>query len=119
MKILALLTITLTGAGVVLAQAPAFAVASVKQSAAGFGEKGEFRTAIAPGPDSLTMRNVTLKSGIQWAWSVADYQVLGPGWIGSERFDITAKADMPVSEDDLRLMLQGLLAARLRVALHE
>src|SRR2546422_933251 len=102
MKIFALLTITLTGAGVVWAQVPAFAVASVKPSGvAGLGEKGEAKVSIAHGPDSLTMRNVTLKSGIQWAWSVADYQVLGPGWIGSERFDITAKADMPVSEDEL------------------
>src|SRR5438093_1196685 len=106
MKVFALLsTIALTGVGVAWAQALGFAVASVKQSGvAGLGEKGEAKVSIAHGPDSLTMRNVTLKNGNQWAWSVADYQVLGPGWIGSERFDITAKADMPVSEDELRLM---------------
>ena len=47
-----------------------------------------------------------------------NYQITGPDWIGSERFDIVAKAAAPAPEDQLRLMGQTLLADRFKVALH-
>jgi len=95
------------------AQQPDFSVASIRQAAIGSqGEKGLARENIAHAPDSLTMRSVTIKRCIQWAWDVADFQVAGPAWISSDRFDIVAKAGMPASETDLRLMLRSLPAAR-------
>ena len=65
------------------------------------------------------MRNVTLKSAIRWAYHVMDYQVKGPDWINFERFDITAKAAGPAPDDQLRLMLQPLLAERFKLTLHK
>jgi uncharacterized protein (TIGR03435 family) len=42
----------------------------------------------------------------------------GPGWLGSDRFDIVAKASQTTSPDDLRHMLQTLLAERFKLELH-
>jgi uncharacterized protein (TIGR03435 family) len=64
------------------------------------------------------MRGVSLKTAIRWAYHVLDYQVSGPDWIGFQRYDIAAKAAEPVTEDQLRQMLQTLLAERFKVALH-
>ena len=36
-------------------------------------------------PVTLTLRNMTLSSAIQWAYNVKYYQVTGPGWISDRR----------------------------------
>lgn len=93
-----------------------FEVASVKKSTlVGEGSRRERITATA---GSLMMYNVSLRSAIQWAYNVKEYQVTGPGWIGDERYDISAKAGDGAPEDGMRMMLQSLLAERLHVALH-
>jgi uncharacterized protein (TIGR03435 family) len=92
---------------------PAFEVASVKPSAPGSSGGG-----ITPGPDGLTARNVTLLFCIRIAYDVQEYQVSGPGWLNNDQYDIAAKTGAPVSQDQLRLMLQTLLADRFRLVLH-
>lgn len=62
------------------------------------------------------MHHVTLKSSIQWAYSLGGFQVSGPDWLGSDRFDITAKTAGPTNDDRLRLMLQPLLTERFKLA---
>lgn len=43
----------------------------------------------------------------------------GPGWLDEERYDVLAKAGNPeVSRDEVRLMLQSLLADRFKLAFH-
>lgn len=42
----------------------------------------------------------------------------GPSWIGSEAFDVEARSDAAAGEDQIKLMLQTLLANRFRLALH-
>jgi uncharacterized protein (TIGR03435 family) len=64
------------------------------------------------------MRNVNLRSCVRWAYGVHDFQIAAPGWFTSERYDIVAKASGTVSQDQLRQMLQTLLAERFRLALH-
>jgi uncharacterized protein (TIGR03435 family) len=96
---------------------PAFDVASVRASQGGKGE-GSRRENIQASPGSLNMRNVTLKSAIRWAYHVMDYQVTGPDWINFDRYDISAKAADAAPEDQLRLMLQALLAERFKLTLH-
>src|SRR3954452_12597568 len=63
-----------------------FTVASVKTSAAQEGKLP--RIVIDPGRLDLT--NVSLKTLITRAYSVKDYQVTGPEWIGSDRFTVVA-----------------------------
>jgi uncharacterized protein (TIGR03435 family) len=91
----------------------AFDVASVKPSAPGSSGGG-----ITPAPDGLTARNVTLLFCIRIAYDVQDYQISGPDWLTTEQYDIAAKTDTQVNQDQLRLMLRALLAERFKLALH-
>jgi uncharacterized protein (TIGR03435 family) len=97
---------------------PVFDVASIHASQLGKGGEGSRRENIQASPGSLNMRNVTLKSSIRWAYHVMEYQVTGPDWLNFERYDIVAKASGPAAEDQLRLMLQALLADRFKLTLH-
>jgi uncharacterized protein (TIGR03435 family) len=107
---------------------PAFEVASVKVSpntptgrdGGGRGLLGGRggRGSIQVSPGSLTMRNVTLKNAIRWAYHVSEYQVSGPDWLDSARFNIVARAPAPASEEQVQLMLQHLLADRFKLVLH-
>ncbi|MBZ5575226.1 MAG: TIGR03435 family protein [Acidobacteriia bacterium] len=76
------------------------------------------RETIEPAAGSLTMRNVTLATCIRWAYNLKVYELSGPPWLADERFDIAAKAAAPVAPDQLRPMLQALLADRFHLAAH-
>jgi uncharacterized protein (TIGR03435 family) len=93
-----------------------FDAASVKVAKP--GDLSDDREDIRTSPGTLTMRHVSLKSCIQWAYGLSGFQISGPGWLGSDRFDITAKVANPAKDDQLRLMLQSLLAERFKLALH-
>ncbi len=43
-------------------------------------------------------------------------QIQGPGWIGEEKYDIAAKVPPGATKDDLKVMLQNLLADRFKLA---
>ena len=94
---------------------PAFEVASFRISASDGARRGE-RIEVSPG--SLIMGNVRFVTAVRWAYHVLEYQVSGPGWIGDERYDIVAKAGLPVEESELRKMLQTLLAERCGLTIH-
>jgi uncharacterized protein (TIGR03435 family) len=116
-------SLTVFAAGQAFGQsAPAasvFDVASVRVSEIGrAGGPGSRRQSIQFSPDSVTMRNVTFRASIQWAYHVMDYQITGPDWMASERYDIAAKAAAAVPEDQLRQMMQALLAERFKLAFH-
>jgi len=56
---------------------------------------------------------------IQAAYRVkADQVVGGSGWLGSDRFDMDAKAEKPSSVDELHVMLMNMLADRLQLKFH-
>jgi len=116
MKILSILLITALAAS---AAPAAFEVASVKANHDGsMGGEGHTREKIEHSPISLTMTDVTLNSCLKWAYGVRDFQISGaPGWFATERYDINAKAPGPVSEDELKAMMQTLLAERFRLML--
>ncbi|MBZ5575050.1 MAG: TIGR03435 family protein [Acidobacteriia bacterium] len=98
---------------------PTFDVASIRASPPGrFGGNPILGENIQALPGSLVMRHVTLKACIQWAYHVFEYQVSGPDWIGSESYDIAAKAAGPAEEQELRVMLQALLADRFHLTFH-
>jgi uncharacterized protein (TIGR03435 family) len=69
-------------------------------------------------------RNVTLERLIGMAHDVEDYRIEGPGWLGSERYDIDAKfpAGVPMvgpkGDEALRAMMQDLLTNRFGLAVH-
>jgi uncharacterized protein (TIGR03435 family) len=97
---------------------PAFDVASVKvsQPGADSGPRRGDRIQVSPG--SVTMRGISLKASVRWAWHVSDSQVVGPDWLDSQRYEIAGKAAGPATEDELRLMMQTLLRERFKLTLH-
>jgi uncharacterized protein (TIGR03435 family) len=94
---------------------PAFEAASVKPAGPASYKEGQANVVFSPG--SLTLRSATLQSIIAMAYSVRDFQVSGTG-LNSERYDILAKAAGGAGDDQLKLMLQGLLADRFKLTLH-
>jgi uncharacterized protein (TIGR03435 family) len=98
---------------------PTFEVASIKDSQTPQGQGlRSLREDINTDPARLTMVNVSLNTAIRWAYKLGVYEISGPDWISNARFDITAKAASPVSEEQLRLMLQSLLKDRFMLATH-
>jgi uncharacterized protein (TIGR03435 family) len=61
---------------------------------------------------------MTLKELIANAYKVKAYQVTGPDWLGSERFDISASMPDGARKDDAPAMLQSLLEERFKLTLH-
>jgi uncharacterized protein (TIGR03435 family) len=116
------------------AQMPSFDVASVKPDKADSGMMGGschgtdsvYGGALPFSPPPLgrcVMRNVSLKMLIQTAYDLrgpeAGQRISGgPVWLDSNKYDIEAKAAEPVSEAELKRMLQSLLAERFQLALH-
>ena len=101
---------------------PSFEVASVKPNKSG---DNRIMLGIQPG-GHFTASNVTLRMLIRQAWRIQDFQIVGgPGWLGSDRFDIVAKADGNPGPTPpggppgpLELMVQSMLQERFRLALH-
>src|SRR3954452_13602146 len=80
---------------------------------------GDIPKNLDPSPGHFAMRNVPLRHAVLWAYDLKDFQISGPDWIkGDERYDIVAKASKPVSDSQVRLMLQALLADRFQLQLH-
>jgi uncharacterized protein (TIGR03435 family) len=101
------------------AQPRGFEVASIHPSQLPrAGGEGSKRNDIRHTPKSLTMRNVTLLDCLMFAYGVPEQQVTGPDWIMTERYDIAASVSEPASRDELKNMLQPLLADRFKLALH-
>ena len=105
------------------ADAPAFEVASVKPNMSG---EPFIRMGGPPGRFNAT--NVPLRQLIQIAYQIQPFQLDGgPGWIGSDRFDIVAKvggdlqvppAPGPGVVGSVQLMMRTLLADRFKLVVH-
>jgi uncharacterized protein (TIGR03435 family) len=98
---------------------PAFDVASVHPAAPEDKREGNARPHhIHTTPGNVVMRSVGMTEAIQWAYNVESYQVSGPNWMPQTRFDIVAKAGGPATEDEMRVMMQTLLANRFALQAH-
>lgn len=95
----------------------AFEVASVKRNTSG----NPVVQLNPPVGDRFRAVNVTVRMLIMRAYRVKDYQITGgPGWINSERYDITAVAAEPnIDETKYQTLLRSLLADRFQVKLHK
>jgi uncharacterized protein (TIGR03435 family) len=91
---------------------PAFEVASVKPN-----KSGTTQANIGMLPNGVNFVNLPLRAIIQFAYGVNQpSKLVGvPDWAAMERYDIAARAAGPVTPDERRLMLQALLADRLKL----
>ena len=92
---------------------PAFEVASVKPNKSGSGSSSENER-----NGRLTATNISLKDCLRFAYGLKDYQIIGPDWINSEKYDIAAKAESSVTGEQLKAMFQALLADRFKLTVH-
>jgi uncharacterized protein (TIGR03435 family) len=90
-----------------------FQTTSVTASKAGF-----VRGPVRMGPQGVAATNVTLKQLIRFAFDLHESQILGPGWIGVEGYDVTARPPNDVSVPQVRLMLRALLEDRFKLKSH-
>jgi uncharacterized protein (TIGR03435 family) len=103
--------------GVARAQAPAaFEAASIKRNTTnGAG----LPPVVVISGNRLSAPFVTLRELVRVAYGVSDHQVVGgPGWIGSDRFEVGATIPAGTSTDIVREMLRALLAERFHLATH-
>ena len=96
---------------------PAFDAVSIKSS-----KSGDNRMGIRPEPGGRFVgTNVTVETLITMAYSTLLHPIKligGPSWINSEHFDIEAKAAGNASMDEMRPMLQTMLADRFKLTAH-
>jgi uncharacterized protein (TIGR03435 family) len=102
-------------------------VASIRPHAAG---DGSLSIRDAPREARYSITGMTIKNVIEEAYGVQDFQVTGgPAWLDSEHFDIQAESDSSVNDQLAKLnscdahyakqlMLQALLAGRLKLTVH-
>jgi uncharacterized protein (TIGR03435 family) len=98
---------------------PAFEVASVKPN------KGDGPVDTAIQGSRVTMVNVPLRLLIRMSFQVQDDQIVdAPNWVGTEHFDVLAKAPDDVPPPTLgrpgpiQLMMQSLLTERFKLVVH-
>jgi uncharacterized protein (TIGR03435 family) len=100
---------------------PAFEVASVKPAAPITGNRIQVMLRGGPGssdPGQITYTNVTVKNVLTQAYGVKGFQISGPGWLDSGRYDIVAKLPRGATKAEFMAMLQNLLAERFKLTLH-
>ena len=101
-----------------IAQKKTFEVASVKPSAPpGGGNMVRITTGSrfgpgTPEPTRWNCDNCTLMTLLTLGWKLKAFQIAGPAWLSTDRFDIAARLAEGATKDDLRLMQQSLLADR-------
>jgi uncharacterized protein (TIGR03435 family) len=71
-----------------------------------------------PDPGHITWSYATLRNLLMTAYDVDAYQISGPTWLGSERYDVVAKVPAGATKEQVNVMWRNLLAERFGVTLH-
>jgi uncharacterized protein (TIGR03435 family) len=103
------------------AAASAFEVASIKPAAPITPQtimSGKVHVGMTVDAARVDIGNSSLADLIRIAYRVKPYQVSGPGWMSSERFDVIATIPEGASSDQVPEMLQALLAERFKLVAH-
>lgn len=100
---------------------PAFEVATVKPTAPFPG--GGFVVAMRGGPGSadpgrIAYNGVPLERLLVIAYGVKVSEIVGPDWLGTERYDVSAKFPPATTREQFTKMLQQLLIEQLGLKLH-
>ena len=101
--------------------APAFEVASVKPAAPlGRGQllSGQMHVGMTIDAARVDIGSMSLADLIRVAYRVKPYQISGPDWMASARFDVLAKLPEGASREQVPEMLQALLAERFKLKVH-
>ncbi|MGD1069773.1 MAG: TIGR03435 family protein [Bryobacteraceae bacterium] len=94
---------------------PAFEVASIKPS-----EQAPEQVNVGVHIDGaqLTALGLNLREYIRMAFRLKDYEVVGPDWLASQRFDVEAKLPAGATREDVPAMTLALLQERFGLKFH-
>jgi uncharacterized protein (TIGR03435 family) len=107
----------LFAASLVLSQS--FDAASVRAGPP--GNTGRFTMTGGPGtgdPGFLRYSNIPLKRVLMLAYDMRFWQISGPEWLNSLRFDISARVPEGTTKEQSLAMLRNLLVARFQMTVH-
>ncbi len=99
---------------------PSFEVSTVKPADPSLGLK-LVPVRGGPGtsdPGRVAYTNVSLRQMLYWAYGVGSDRITGPGWLGSDRFDIAATIPPGATPEQFTMMLRNLLAERFHLVVH-
>lgn len=102
----------LTLAGMAWSQS--FEVATIKRSDM-TAESGQ----MVRDPRIVALSHVSLQNLMAQAYLIRNFQISGPDWLDTERFDIVAKLPDGATREQLPAMLQNLLKERFHLAVHQ
>lgn len=105
---------------------PAFEVATIKPSApldpaqiaAAMQAGGKLPIGANVDAHRAEYRYLDLKTLVSYAYRVRPYQISGPDWMSSARFDVIAKLPEGSTKEDAPAMLQTLLEERFKLTSH-
>lgn len=92
---------------------PAYEAASVKSNNSGDGHTG-----VDGYQGRIVFTNMPLQRLIAGAYGIGPFQVEGPAWLASERFDVVATYAASSTPAERLQMLRGLLEDRFKLAVH-
>ena len=111
--------------------APSFDVASVRMASGEAPAKDDYtagynagvRLALAAQGLRIQGKRVrvtdnSLKDLVRMAYGVKEHQVLGPGWIAQEKYDVDATIPAEARREQVPEMLRGLLRQRFQMEVH-
>jgi uncharacterized protein (TIGR03435 family) len=99
-------------------QSPKFEVASVKASQTRPSEISPSHLGVHIDGTRVEIGLGNMMLFLTMAYKVETYQITGPDWMTTERFDILAKIPEGATKDQVPEMLQALLAERFKLAVH-
>ena len=95
---------------------PEFEVASVRPSPD--GAIGQLHLGLQVDGSQVRVNHLALRDCLAIAFNLKPYQVSGPDWLASERFDIIAKLPQGAPREQVQPMLQALLLDRFQMKTH-
>ena len=116
----------LAGTAVLAQNKPSFEVATIKPAAS--LDQAKIVSVVQSGgklPVGVTIDSrraeylyLDLRALLMYAYGVKPFQITGPDWMATTRFDIVAKMPDGSTKDDAPKMLQSLLEERFKLAVH-
>lgn len=93
---------------------PVFEVATVRAADPNLADS--VFVGMSADPSFVTYRNINLRDAIRGAYKVRDFQIVGPEWMSTARFDIGAKLPKGATTEQIPEMFQALLEDRFQLA---
>jgi uncharacterized protein (TIGR03435 family) len=90
---------------------PSFEVATVKP----VDPDSSILVGMSADPSLVRYRNLNLRDAIRGAYQVRDYQIVGPDWMSTARFEVDAKLPPGAGADQIPEMFQSLLEERFKL----